>query len=138
MPSPQLRKSGLNERPHANAAPWAAFDLDVEALWALEIPARPFPIARLLWHLDLPLWHYEGQQFVLTPRQVLRSPYRYAAEYRRIRQASLLFPIEITRHDSRWRILDGVRRVARAHEDGLDEIHVRKVKPAVLTSARPA
>jgi hypothetical protein len=122
----------LNELPHATAAYWPAIDLDVEALWALELPAAAFPVGRLNWHLDLPLWPHEGQSFVLTPRQVLRSPYRYANEYRRIREANLLFPIEITRHNGRWLILDGVRRLAHAHEDGLEEIIVRKVPPAVL------
>ena len=122
----------MNELPHAIAETWSAFDLDVEALWALELPVQAFPMARLAWHLDLPLWSYEGQQFALTPRQVLRSPYRYAAEYHRIRAANLLFPIEIARHKGRWLILDGVRRLTRAHEDGLEEVMVRKVPPAKL------
>lgn len=114
---------------------WYAMDWDVEALWALDLPAEPFPIARLLWHLDVPLWPLEDERYVLTPRQVLRAPYRYGREYRRVRAASLVFPIEITRFRGRWLILDGVHRLARAHEDGFDTIQARKVPRQHLTLA---
>lgn len=106
---------------------WYAFDWEVEALWALDLPAVPFPIARLAWHLDTPLWPADGEKYRLTPRQVVKSPFRYAAEYRRTRAANLLFPIEITRFRNRWLILDGVHRLLKAHEDGLEQIMVRKV-----------
>jgi hypothetical protein len=43
-----------------------------------------------------------------------------------------VFPIEITRLKGRWLILDGVHRLTRAHEDGLEEIMVRKVPRAML------
>lgn len=120
------------EVPHAIAEYWYAVEWDVEALWALDLPARPFPIDRLLWHLDVPVWALDGQKYALTPRQVLRSPFRYAREYQRVRAASLVFPIEITRLKGRWLILDGVHRLTRAHEDGLEEIMVRKVPRAML------
>ncbi len=106
---------------------WYAFDWNVEALWALDLPTERFPIDKLLWHLDVPIWPVDEARYVLSPRQVLRAPFRYSKEYRRIRQASLVFPIEITRFKSRWLILDGVHRLTHAHEDGLEEIHVRKV-----------
>jgi hypothetical protein len=106
---------------------WYALDWEVEALWALDLPATPFPVARLLWHLDVPLWPLDNVPYVLTPRQVLRAPFRYAQEYRRVREANLVFPIEITRLNGRWLILDGVHRLTRAHEDGSDTILVRKV-----------
>jgi hypothetical protein len=64
----------LIEVPHAIAEYWYAVDWDVEALWALDLPARPFPIDRLLWHLDVPVWALDRQKYALTPRQVLRSP----------------------------------------------------------------
>lgn len=112
---------------------WYALDWDVEALWALDLPTELFPIDKLLWHLDVPLWPLEDERYVLTPRQVLRSPYRYDKEYRRVRLASLVFPIEITRHRGRWLILDGVHRLTRAHEDGSDTIYVRKVPGRYLT-----
>lgn len=63
---------------------WYALDWDVEALWALDLPAELFPIDKLLWHLDVPLWPLEDERYALTPRQVLRSPYRYDKEYRRV------------------------------------------------------
>jgi hypothetical protein len=110
---------------------WYGVSWDVEALWALDLPAEPFPIARLLWHLDVPLWPRDEQAYRISPRQVLLQPHRYAAEYRRAQQASLMFPIEITFFKRRWMILDGVHRLLKAHEMGLEEVTVRKV-PAAL------
>ncbi len=115
------------ELPPAIQQYWYAFDWNVEALWALDLPSEPFPVDRLLWHLDVPLWPLDDEKYALTPRQVLRAPFRYSKEYRRVRDASLVFPIEITWFRGRWLILDGVHRLTRAHEDGLDEIYVRKV-----------
>ena len=109
-----------------------AFDRDVEALWALDLPVSRMPVARLEWHLDIPIWPFEGRDFVLTPRDVLRSPYRYAEEYARTQQASLVFPMEVTWHRGRWVILDGVRRLLKAHEQELDEVIVRKVPRRLL------
>ena len=106
---------------------WYAFDWDVEALWALDLPAETFPIDRLLWHLDVPVWGLGDDRYVLTPRQVLRAPFRYEKEYRRVRAANLMFPIEITRFKGRWLILDGVHRPTRAHEDWPEEIFARPV-----------
>lgn len=114
---------------------WYAFDWDVEALWALELPAEPFPLARLAWHLDVPVWPLDEQPYALTPRQVLRAPFRHAREYRRVRAANLMFPLEITYFRGRWLILDGVHRLTRAHEDGHYEILVRKVPRRMI---RPA
>lgn len=115
------------ELPETIKTYWYAFDWDVESLWALDLPIEPFPMDKLLWHLDVPLWPFEEKPYRLTPRQVLRSPYRYEKEYRRARGANLLFPIEITRFKQRWLILDGVHRLLKAHEDGLETINARKV-----------
>lgn len=125
--SGHTRDRDVIELPPAIEEYWYAFDWDVEALWALDLPSEEFPIDKLLWHLDVPLWELDGRRYALTPRQVLRSPYRYDKEYRRVRASSLVFPIEITRLKGRWLILDGVHRMTRAHEDGHEEILVRKV-----------
>lgn len=114
---------------------WYAFDWDVEALWSLDVPARPVPIKPLEWHLDVPIWPLEGQPFRLTPRDVVKSPYRHAAEYRRVQQASLVFPIEITWFRRRWLILDGIHRLLKAHELGQSEIMARKVPRSLLDQA---
>lgn len=106
---------------------WRAFEWNAEALWALDLPAEPFPIARLEWILDVPLWPDDGRAYQLTPRQVLRQPHRYASSYRRVREANLMFPIEIAYYKGRWLVLDGVHRMVKAHEMGHEEILVRKV-----------
>lgn len=111
---------------------WYGIEWDVEALWALDLPVEAMPMSRLEWHLDVPLWPFEEQNYCLTPRQVLLQPHRYAAEYRRMQNASLMFPIEIVFFKHRWMILDGVHRLLRAHELGLEEIMVRKVPLALV------
>lgn len=121
------------ELPETIRTYWYAFDWDVEALWALDLPTEAFPIEKLLWHLDVPLWPYEDRPYELTPRQVLRAPFRYAKEYQRARRANLVFPIEITRFKQRWMILDGVHRLLKAHEDGFETINVRKVPAKYLS-----
>jgi hypothetical protein len=122
----------LIELPEVIAEYWYAFDWNVEALWALDLPAERFPLKKLIWHLDVPLWPLDERGYALTPRQVLKAPYRYAREYRRTRAADLMFPIEITRFKGRWLILDGVHRLLKAHEDGHEEILVRKVPRTLL------
>jgi hypothetical protein len=111
---------------------WYGLAWDVETLWALDLPVVAFPLERLEWHLDVPLWKHEEKHYQVTPRQVLMQPHRYAAEYHRTQNASLMFPIEITFFKRRWMILDGVHRFLRAHELGLDEIMVRKVPGRLL------
>lgn len=106
---------------------WYAFDWDVEAIWALDLPVSQMPIRRLEWHLDIPAWPLEGRPYVLTPRDVIRQPYRYAEEYARTQRTSLVFPLDVTWHAGRWVILDGVHRLLKAHELRLDQVSVRKV-----------
>lgn len=106
---------------------WYAFDWDVEAIWALDLPVSQMPIGRLEWMLDIPAFGFEGKDYCLTPREILKSPYRYAVEYGRAQRASLLFPLDITWHRGRWVILDGVHRLMKAHELRFEEVSVRKV-----------
>jgi hypothetical protein len=106
---------------------WYAFDWDVEALWAMDLRAEPFPMSKLEWMLDIPAWPFEGKGYVISPRDVLKQPYRYAEEYGRTQTASLLFPIEIIWFRRRWVILDGVHRMLKAHELGHEVIMARKV-----------
>jgi hypothetical protein len=114
---------------------WYAFDWNVEALWALDLPAEPFPLSRLEWMLDIPAFLFEGKGYVLTPRDVLKQPYRHADEYARTQRASLVFPIEITWYRGRWVILDGVHRMLKAHELGHESIMARKVPRKYLIFA---
>jgi hypothetical protein len=113
---------------------WYAFDWNVEALWALDLPVERLAFAVLEWHLDVPLWPYENVPYSLRPRDVLKSPYRYALEYRRTQEASLVFPLEVTWFSGRWLILDGIHRLLKAHELGQTEITVRKVPLEYLTA----
>lgn len=117
---------------------WYAFDWDVEALWALDLKAESFPLSRLEWMLDIPAFGFEGENYCLSAREVLRQPFRYAAEYQRVKMASLVFPIEIVWLRGRWVILDGMHRMMKAHEAQHDEIMVRKVPLRLLMSMEEA
>lgn len=125
------------ELPSVIAQYWCAFDWDVEALWARELPVEHLHIARLEWHLDVPIWPIGEQAYQLTPRQVLKSPYRFEKEYRRTRAANLVFPLEITWFKRRWLILDGVHRLLKAHENGLGAVAVRKHPPGAFRVEQP-
>lgn len=115
---------------------WYAFDWNAEDLWALDLKAEPFPLARLEWMLDIPAFPFEERPYVLAPRDVLRQPTRYHVEYRRVVEASLVFPIEITWLRGRWVILDGVHRMMKAHEAQHTQIMVRKVPRRLLPVTR--
>lgn len=106
---------------------WYSIDWDVEAIWALDLPAEDFPIVELAWHLDVPIWPFDGRTYAVTPNQVMEDSARYAQEIARIAECDLAFPIDITRHKGRWMILDGIHRLAKAVAEGRARIRVRKV-----------
>ncbi len=106
---------------------WYSIDWDVEALWQLDLPVEEFSIQKLEWHLDIPVWEFNNRKYSLSPNQVLDDPKKYHLEYLRVQKADLNFPIEIIYRNSRWMILDGIHRLLKSYESGLQKIMVRKV-----------
>lgn len=117
----------MTSRPPVIDEFWYSIDWDVEAIWALDLPAEDFPIAELSWHLDVPVWPYDGRTYAVTPNQVTADRVKYAEEYARIAGCDLGYPIDIVRHKGRWMILDGIHRLAKAVEGGDSRVRVRRV-----------
>lgn len=52
-------------------------------------------IKELIWHFDVPFWPYNGEDYNLSPRQVIDDPQKYKEEYERTLKADLSYPIDI-------------------------------------------
>jgi len=111
---------------------WYSIDWDVEQIWALELPVIEMAIEHLVWHLDVPIWPFDGRKYTITPRQVLADPVTYHEEAARIEAADLAYAIDITRNRRRWMILDGVHRLAREYANGAEYVAVRKVPKTAI------
>lgn len=97
-------------------------------VWALDLPVETMPIAELAWHFDTPFWDSEGtDEYNLRPRDVLAHPEKEPTHFSKIQNADLVYPIDIMENKGRWRILDGLHRLAKAHMLGITEVQVRKV-----------
>jgi hypothetical protein len=100
------------------------FDWDEKKVWALDVPSEWVPIGELSWHFDLP---FLGDDYALTPRQVLDNPGEHGAEYYRTMQADLIHPIDVMENKGRLLILDGLHRLMKASKEGHDKVAVRKI-----------
>jgi hypothetical protein len=84
-------------------------------LWALDLRVEPVEVADLLWMFDLPLWQLNGERFKVTPNQVAATPMNFRPQYERVMNADLDFPIHLVAYRGRLVVLDGVRRLLKAH-----------------------
>lgn len=107
---------------------WYTIDWEVEALWALDLPVVSLPMARLAWHLGVPVWpDATGRPYCVTPREVLAAPDVHKAEHCRILHADPAFPIEVIDRDGRLMILDGVHRLAKLWSGGAGQVTARMI-----------
>src|ERR1700761_5015364 len=74
---------------------------DHQRLWSLDLPVTQVPVAELDWHLDLPMWAYEGQPFVLTPREVAQNPQAFREQHARTLAADTSFPLHLLARPNR-------------------------------------
>jgi len=111
---------------------WYSVDWNVEELWALDLPVESMALADLIWHLDVPIWPFEGVGYRITPRQVVEHPDIYGEEHARLMAADMSWPIEVWFHTDRWMVLDGVHRLARAWMQGTNRIPVRRVPDTAM------
>ncbi len=98
-----------------------------ETLWRLDLPVEEVPVSTFDWLLDLPIWRWEGRRFQLSLNDVLRDPERYRAHREKAERADTRYPIHVTRHNSRWVILDGYHRLLKSLIRGAPTICVVKV-----------
>jgi hypothetical protein len=101
------------------------FVWDRERLWSLDLPVTRVPVTDLDWHLDLPMWAFEGRPFVLTPREVAQNPQAFGEQYARTQAADPRFPLHLLERPGRLTVLDGMHRLLRAHLQGHREVLVK-------------
>jgi hypothetical protein len=104
-----------------------AFDWDIEAIWALDLPVEEKPIADLAWMLKTPVWFGPDGPYTLSPNDVIADTQTHAREYVRAMRADTSYPIDIAWHADRWVILDGVHRLLRLSREGAEMVRVRVV-----------
>lgn len=116
---------------------WYSIDWSVRDLWELDLPRAQIPMARLDWHLDVPVWpDADGAPYRVTPRQVIENKEQNAVEYARILRADLSYPIEAILRGDRWMILDGIHRMAKAWLGGAESMTIRVVPDAAVQQLR--
>lgn len=115
---------------------WFDFDWDEEKVWELDVEPESMPLGRLEWHLDVPLWEYEGESNRVTPREVLKAPDEYPDYYEDIMQTDVSYPIDIMWWKNRWMILDGVHRLAKSLHEDKEKVPVRKIPRSAISSIR--
>lgn len=103
------------------------FHWDLERLWRLDLPVTDVPVAELRWHLELPMWQFEGTHFAISPAEVAADPTRFHEQYARTMAADLRYPIHVLARPERLTILDGVHRLLKAHHLGHETIAVHQV-----------
>ena len=109
------------------------FIYDNKKIWKLKSPTREMPINKLLWHFDYPFWEKEGtDDWNLTPWEVIKDPEQQPTHYKKIIESNLRFPIAIMKYKGRWRVLDGLHRLAKGYIEGDIKIKVIIIPKAKL------
>ena len=104
------------------------FDWDNKKVWEIEVPVEKMKMSELSWQFNFPFWHSKLQRYTVTPNQVFANPENFEAQYKRILDADLNYPIDIMQNKKGlWEILDGLHRLAKAYLLGLKEVDVRKI-----------
>ena len=98
-----------------------------QLVWNLKVESESMSVDDLLWHLDIPWLHTEGERFNLTPNDILKYPKLYQQQYERTMESDLSFPIDIMYNKGRWLILDGLHRLMKAVHGGERNVVVRKI-----------
>ncbi len=106
------------------------FEWDSKKIWQLDLPVIEINIQDLLWHFDLPFWEKEGtDDWNLTPWELLQNSVAEPTHYQKIQQADLQYPLDVIEFKGKYRILDGIHRLAKAYLNGQQTIKVRVVPP---------
>jgi hypothetical protein len=109
-------------------------------VWALNEPVSEISIEELLWHFDIPFWDKGGKkefnltEFNLIPWEVIKYPEKEEEHFRKIQEADISYPIDIMENKGKWRVLDGLHRLAKLYLDGQKIIKVRKIPRSQITN----
>jgi len=114
--------------PAGLAAHVLPFHWDVREVWKLEAVTSCQPRVEYDYLLDLSLWSSVpnmGMLFNISPREVIRNPGKSAHQTERIQKTDIGYPLDFIVMDGRHWILDGVHRLAKIYQLGLQFINVR-------------
>lgn len=103
------------------------FDWNTQKVWALTLPVEEMDIAELVWHFAIPFLGEHGEDYNVTPSEIIQNPKAHSEEYERTMAADLKYPIDIMKNKGRWLILDGLHRLMKAFIDGQNTVRVRIV-----------
>ena len=105
---------------------------DAEKLGTLDIPIVDFEIKKLIWNFDLPLWGKDGENWNLTPWDVINEVSGSGSQRRRVEEADLKFPVLIIKKSGKWLIIDGVHRLVKAFLNKQKTIQVKIISPDLV------
>jgi len=77
---------------------------------------------------------WSGQDYALTPNQVMSDPYTYQKEYDRIMAADEKYPIDVMENKGRLVILDGLHRLVKQKLQGKKTIAVRIIPRSEISN----
>ena len=104
------------------------FNWDSKKIWVLDEPIVDMDIDELLWHFDIPFWEAQDtDDYNLTPWEVIKDAQKHKDHNRKIQEVDLAFPIDIMENKGHWLILDGLHRLVKAYQQGLNKVRVRKI-----------
>ncbi len=98
---------------------------DIAAIDTRDIPTTNLAIEDLVWIFDLPLWGKDGEDWNLTPRDVINRVPGSANQWKRVEDADLAFPLLVCRKNNKWLVLDGVHRLVKMSLEGKTTVSVK-------------
>ncbi len=102
------------------------FEWDARDVWKVEAPVILIRISDLMWHMDEPFWDITGtDDFNLSPRELIEKPELNPLHFEMIKNADLSYPLDAVEHNGKFRLLDGVHRLAKAYMEGKESVQVR-------------
>jgi len=108
--------------------------VDTAKLRELPLPVEDFPIEKLLWHFDMPVWEKDGtDDWNLTPWEVIRGEDGTLVHQKRMQEADTSYPVVITDYKSKFVILDGVHRLAKSYMEGKKIIKAKVIPTEYLS-----
>ncbi len=108
------------------------FGWSEEKVWVLDVPTEEMDIEELVWHFEIPFWNTSSGYYDLKPSDVLAVPGKHKAEFEKIMRADLSYPLDIMWWKNRWLLLDGLHRLVKAKQLGMEKIKVRKIPKEVI------
>ncbi len=112
------------------------FGWSEEKVWRLDVPEVEIDIEELAWHFEIPFWNSPDGYYDLTPSQVLADPETFNGEFERIMKADLTYPLDIMFWKNRWLLLDGLHRLVKLKQQGMEKVKVRKIPHGKIPEIR--